>query len=80
MPELFPCERAGLDIFEDAPFHSRNSIDLPIGPHQLWEVLTDNEVWPQWFPLITKATWTSPGPPRRCHVWPRPAERTVNLG
>lgn len=53
-----------MDIFEDAPFHSRNSIDLPIGPHQLWEVLTDNEVWPQWFPLITKATWTSPGPPR----------------
>ena len=64
MGQLFPCERVGLELIEDAPYHSRNSIDLPIAPHQLWEVLTDVEAWPHWFRIITKATWTSPGPPR----------------
>ena len=64
MPDLYPCERVGLDIFDGAPFHSRSTVDLPIASHQLWEVLTDVEAWPQWSQIITKATWTSPGPHR----------------
>jgi hypothetical protein len=62
--QLFPCERVGLEILEDAPFHGRSSIDLPIAPHQLWEVLTDLDAWPQWSRIITKAAWTSPAPHR----------------
>ncbi len=61
---MYQCERVGLDIFDDAPFHSRSSIDLPIAPHRLWEVLTDVEAWPQWYRIITKGTWTSPAPHR----------------
>jgi hypothetical protein len=64
VPRLFPCERVSLDIFDDAPFRSRNSVDLPITAQQLWEVLTDVEAMPQWHRLITKAKWTSPAPHR----------------
>ena len=46
MPRLFPCERAGLEIFDDAPFRSRNSIDLSISPQQLWNLLAEIETWP----------------------------------
>lgn len=64
MPQLFPCERAGLEIFDDAPFRSRNSIDLPVSAQQVWEVLAAVETWPQWYRLITKAAWVSPAPHR----------------
>ncbi len=64
MPRLFPCERVGLDIFDDAPFRSRNSIDLPVSPQQLWDVLAAVETWPQWYRLMTKVTWISPAPHR----------------
>ncbi len=64
MPSLFPCERVGLEIFDDAPFRSRTSIDLAVGAHQVWEVLADNQTWPQWHRLITGATWVSPAPHR----------------
>jgi uncharacterized protein YndB with AHSA1/START domain len=59
---MYPCERLGLEIFDEAPFRSRNTVDLPITPQQLWEVLTDVEAMPQWHQLITKANWTSPAP------------------
>jgi hypothetical protein len=61
---MYPCERVGLEIFEDAPFRSRNSIDLSISPEQVWEVLAAIDTWPQWYDLITKATWISPEPHR----------------
>jgi hypothetical protein len=64
VPRLFPCERAGLEIFDDAPFRSRNSINLTISPQQLWNVLAEVETWPQWYRLITKASWISPAPHR----------------
>jgi hypothetical protein len=64
VPQLFPCDRVGLEIFDGAPYFSRRSIDLPIAPHQLWEVLTDVEAWPKWSGIITKATWISPAPHR----------------
>jgi uncharacterized protein YndB with AHSA1/START domain len=64
VPQLFPCERIGLEIFDDAPFRSRDTIDLTISSHQVWEVLTDVETLPQWHRLITKATWVSPAPHR----------------
>lgn len=64
MPRLFPCERAGLEIFEDAPFRSRNTIDLRVSSQQVWDVLAEVETWPQWYHLITKAAWISPAPHR----------------
>ena len=64
MPELFPCERVGLEIFGDTPFRSRNSTDLPVSSQQLWDVLAAVETWPQWYRLITKAAWISPAPHR----------------
>jgi hypothetical protein len=61
---MYQCEPVGLEIFDGAPYHSRRSIDLPIAPRQLWEVLTDVEAWPQWDRVVAKATWTSPAPHR----------------
>jgi hypothetical protein len=64
VPQLFPCERLGLEIFDDAPFRSRNSIDLPVSSQQVWDVLAAVETWPRWYRLIAKAAWISPAPHR----------------
>jgi len=64
MPDLFPCERVGPDFIDTAPYRTQASIELSTSPHHLWEVLTDVEAWPCWFPLITSATWTSSAPRR----------------
>jgi hypothetical protein len=56
---MFPCERVGLEFIETAPFRSTNSVDLPIGPAQLWRVLEEPESWPRWS-FVTKMTWTNP--------------------
>ena len=64
MPRLFPCQRVGLEIFDDAPFRSRNTIEVPVAAHQVWEVLNDVDTMPQWYRLITRAQWVSPAPHR----------------
>jgi Polyketide cyclase / dehydrase and lipid transport len=60
---MFPCESVALDFLQTAPYRFVNSIDLPISPRQLWDVLTDAEAWPQWDD-VTRAAWTSPEPHR----------------
>lgn len=57
-----PCERVGLDFVDSAPFRFVSTVDLPITPEQVWEVLDDVESWPHWATVITKVTWTSPQP------------------
>ncbi len=57
-----PCERVGLDFIDSAPFRFVSSVELPITPEQVWEVLDDAESWPHWATVITKVTWTSPQP------------------
>lgn len=61
---MFACRRAGFELFDDASFRSRNSIDLSVSPQQVWDVLADVDSWPHWNRLITKLTWTSPAPHR----------------
>lgn len=57
-----PCERVGLDFVDTAPFRFVSTVDLPISPEQLFEVLADAESWPHWATVITNVTWTSPEP------------------
>jgi hypothetical protein len=38
------------------------SIDVPVRPDQLFEVLEDAEAWPRWLTAIKTTTWTSPEP------------------
>lgn len=57
-----PCERVGLDFIDHAPFRFVSTVELPITPEQVWEVLDDAESWPHWATVITKVTWTSPQP------------------
>lgn len=49
-----PCERVGLDFVASAPFSFVSTIDLPITPEQVWEVLDDAESWPDWATVITR--------------------------
>ena len=56
------CERVGLEFIDSAPFRFVSTVDLPITPEQVWEVLDDAESWPHWATVITKVTWTSPEP------------------
>ena len=57
-----PCEQVGLEFIDTAPFRFVSTVDLPISPEQVWEVLDDAESWPDWATAITKVTWTSPQP------------------
>jgi carbon monoxide dehydrogenase subunit G len=59
---MFPCERVDVDFVDKAPFRFVSTVDLAITPEQVFEVLADAESWPQWAPVITKVTWTSPEP------------------
>ena len=59
---MYPCEPVGVEFIHDAPYRIVNSIELPILPSQLFDVLTDVDAWPQWFEVITRAAWTSAGP------------------
>lgn len=59
---MHPCERVDLGFIDSAPHRFRNSVDLAITPEQLFEVFADAESWPQWAPVITNVTWTSPLP------------------
>lgn len=54
-----PCERVELDFIESAPYRFVSTVDLPITPQQLFEVLEDAESWPHWATVITRVTWTS---------------------
>ena len=56
------CERVGLEFIDNAPYRFVSTVDLPISPEQVWEVLDDAESWPHWATVITKVTWTSPQP------------------
>jgi carbon monoxide dehydrogenase subunit G len=58
----YPCERVGLDFIADAPNRFVSTVDLPITPEQLFDVLADAQSWPQWASVITDVTWTSPEP------------------
>ena len=57
-----PCEQVGLEFIDTAPFRFVSTVDLPVSPEQVWEVLDDAESWPHWATAITKVTWTSPQP------------------
>jgi carbon monoxide dehydrogenase subunit G len=57
-----PCEPVGLDFIAHAPFRFVSTVDLPITPEQVFEVLDDAESWPHWATAITEVTWTSPQP------------------
>lgn len=59
---MYPCEPVGVEFIGDAPFRIVSSIELPILPSQLFDVLTDVEAWPQWFEVITRAAWASASP------------------
>ncbi|MCV7368755.1 MxaD family protein [Mycolicibacterium duvalii] len=56
------CERVDLSFVETAPFRFVSTVELPITPEQLFEVLADAQSWPQWATVITDVTWTSPEP------------------
>ena len=38
------------------------SVEIPVRPDQLFEILEDAEAWPRWLTAITKVVWTSPDP------------------
>ena len=73
MAKRHPCERVELDFIESAPYRFVSTVDLPITPQQLFEVLEDAESWPHWATVITRVTWTSE-PPRGVGT-----TRTVNM-
>ena len=60
---MHPRDPVGLELINTARFRTTNSVDLPITPSQLWQVLEDAEAYPQWS-YVTRMSWTSPRPVR----------------
>ena len=61
-PTMHPCAPVGIDFVDTAPYRYANSVDLPITPDQLFEVLADADAWPRWASVITHVAWTTPLP------------------
>jgi len=59
---MYPCEPVGVEFINEAPYRVVNRIDLPILSSQLFDVLTDVDAWPRWFPVITRAEWIGDAP------------------
>ena len=50
-------------FFDDAPFQVVTTAQLRASPDHVFAVLAEPETWPQWFPMMTHAAWTSNGTP-----------------
>lgn len=61
-PRTYPCERVDVSFTATAPFRFVSTVDLPITPEKLFEVLGDADSWPRWATVITRVEWTSPLP------------------
>ena len=62
MTRTYPCEHVDLTFIESAPFRFVSTVDLPITPEQVFDVLGDADSWPHWATVITHVEWTSPEP------------------
>ena len=40
----------------------RVSVDVAVGPGQLFEILEDSDAWPRWLTALDDVTWTSSDP------------------
>lgn len=58
----YPCERVDVSFTATAPFRFVSTVDLPITPERLFEVLGHADSWPRWATVITHVEWTSPLP------------------
>lgn len=54
-----PTRPIGLDFFESAPLRITLTAVLPASPERVFAELAEPSAWLQWFPLMTKAAWTS---------------------
>jgi uncharacterized protein YndB with AHSA1/START domain len=46
-------------FFDDAPFKVVTTAHLEASPDHVFAVFAEPETWPQWFPMMTRAAWTS---------------------
>ncbi len=53
---------AGVEFVETAPFRIRTTLRLTHPPQAVWDVLADNEGWPEWFVSCKAARTTSETP------------------
>jgi uncharacterized protein YndB with AHSA1/START domain len=60
MRTLEPVE---LEWIERAPQTARISEHIEAPPAAVFAMFADAASWPRWFPLMTRATWLTPGPP-----------------
>jgi hypothetical protein len=49
-----------LSFFDDAPFRVVTTIRLAVPPERVFATLAEPETWPRWFPMMSRAAWTSP--------------------
>ncbi len=57
-----PCEKVGLDYFDDAPVRFTASETIAATPEEVFAVFLDAHSWTRWVFAITGVEWTSPFP------------------
>ncbi len=57
---LFQLEPRPLEFLDAAPIRITESAVLRASPEAVFRAFADAPTWPAWFPLMTRARWTSP--------------------
>jgi hypothetical protein len=61
MPK-FSCEEVGIDFLETAPYKIVTETTMEASCKEVFEILGDETLWPEWFDEMQKVTWTTPLP------------------
>jgi uncharacterized protein YndB with AHSA1/START domain len=56
MPALTPRD---IDFVDEAALRIETQVEVAATPEEVWQVLTDNERWPEWFPAAKACRTTS---------------------
>lgn len=59
---IFKCEEVGVDFLETAPYQIVTETVLEAPREEVFALLGDESLWPEWFSEMQKITWTTPLP------------------
>lgn len=58
----FRCEEVGIAFLDEAPYKIVTETELEASREEVFAILGDETLWPEWFEEMQKITWTTPLP------------------
>lgn len=59
---MHQCQQVGLEFINQAQVVESNSTILNASARSVFELFSEADKWPRWYPGMNKVTWTSPRP------------------